>query len=722
MSNRFYKIVLLIIFLSVFASVIVYLSALKDKEQDINTKSNTPEQRGPATDDPWQLLSDKPDFDYGTYLANGYISTQIKGSGLGFEKNEPLQCFVAGLYNEETLVPIPTWSDIRITNNVNSDDALFQIDAKSFYTQTLDIKKGILTTKCTYRYQNQTLQGEIKIIVSRARKNIALITFDFVPNFDGNITFYVPSYLDEQGKSKFAYFDVIENDICHLLKTKESNLYLAIYTFFHSDSILQSNNTDKSKDYIDRISIKAEKNKRFKVLYLVSISVDMNSETAVSSAKNELEKAIAINIEDIEEEHISAWNKIWERRIIIDGPKKDQQTINSCMFYILQSVREDMHWSIPPLGLSSNGWSGHIFWDADLWIFHAIALQFPEFAKSIVEYRYKTLDGARQNAVNDGFKGAQFAWESGFTGIEATPEGLVYRHERHINGNIALAQWQYYLITKDKEWLKKRGYNVIKETADYWVSKVTYNEDKDRYEILEVVPPDENRDMVNNSVYTNVIAKLNLLIAAKAAETIGQTPSPRWVEIANKMYIPFDEKNQRFVAHDNDEGLAAKQADTELVIFPLQYKISGKTQEEMKIIYKNTYEYYAPKVHKGGPAMAPSAHSVILARLGNCADAYEKFHLSYKPYFRGPFNNFNEKPSLYNDVMTFLTGAAGPIKATIFGFAGLEFEYLSNNNKLFVNPCLPIDWNSITIKSIHFNGKKYDLTVYEEKYDLKMLK
>ena len=93
------------------------------------------------------------------------------------------------------------------------------------------------------------------------------------------------------------------------------------------------------------------------------------------------------------------------------------------MFYILESVREGSEWSIPPMGLSNDAFSGHIFWDADTWMFPALILQHPELARAIVDYRYNTLLGATANAKADGFAGAEYAWESGYTGREDISAG-----------------------------------------------------------------------------------------------------------------------------------------------------------------------------------------------------------------------------------------------------------------------------------------------------------
>jgi len=232
-----------------------------------------------------------------------------------------------------------------------------------------------------------------------------------------------------------------------------------------------------------------------------------------------------------------------------------------------------------------------------------------------------------------------------------------------------------------------------------------------RCEIKQVVPPDENADRVNNSAYTNAIAKMNLEIASRAAKLTGEAANPKWREVAAKLYIPFDAKAKRFIAFDGYKGWKAKQADTELLAYPLQFALPG---QDMTAIYRSTFDFYAPKVMPKGPAMSYSAHSVIAARLGQRDRAYKDFVRSYKPYLRGPFNYFNETPSEFRENYCFVTGAAGPIQAAIFGLAGIRMDYFPPDPSkagLTFKPCLPKQWKSLKITGIQWHGKTFDVTI-----------
>lgn len=680
----------------------------------------------PPNDDPWLLVSYDPDNPYGTYLGNGFIGCRIMGEGVGSHNGEPLPCFMAGLYDNEKLVPTPTWSDLRFYDGKTE----FKIDKDADYKQVVNMKTGILTTYATWRAGSKTLKGKIEVIVSRAEPGVGLVRAELRPNFSSRIAAqsysrntegFVLSSSSEEGDVGWRLNGRERIRVC-AFGTKQSGIKFALASLLVSSA--EGDPPSWGGSSVESVlALEPKRGIKFSVSNYSSVFIGGDPENNACmnvlfaagahdiTMKSKLWELRKYDDSRFISLHKRAMSDLWKHDIIIDGPKRDQQAIHSCMFYLMQSVRAGSRWSIPPMGLSNNAFSGHVFWDADLWMFPALILQHPELARSIVDYRYNTLPGAMANAKEHGFAGAEYAWESGYTGKEDTPNGLVYRYERHINGDVALCQWQYYLATGDKAWLKTRGYPVLKATADYWVSRVKWNPAKDRYEILQVVPPDENADQINNSAYTNIIAQMNLQIAGLAAKIIWAAPNPKWEQVAGKMYIPYDPNSKRFIAFDGHKPKwKAKQADTELIIYPLQYKLAA---QNMTDIYKNTFGYYSDLVDPRGPAMTTSAYSVIAARMGDCGRAYNEFVKSYKPYFRGPFNYFNEKPSTTYENMCFLTGAAGPVQSTIFGLAGANMDYYAKDDSKILNwsPCLPKCWKSVKLTGVQWRGKQFDVTV-----------
>ena len=150
----------------------------------------------------------------------------------------------------------------------------------------------------------------------------------------------------------------------------------------------------------------------------------------------------------------------------------------------------------------------------------------PDVARSLVDFRKRTLDAARANARANGFQGAMYPWEADERGQETTPHFAVQnaKMEIHVNGDVALAQWQYYLATGDSAWLATDGYPVIRETANFWVSRARRDSARDRYHIDSVVSVHEGLIGVSDDAYTNAVARKNLEIALARAPGSANRP------------------------------------------------------------------------------------------------------------------------------------------------------------------------------------------------------
>jgi len=166
--------------------------------------------------------------------------------------------------------------------------------------------------------------------------------------------------------------------------------------------------------------------------------------------------------------HKEAWKNLWQGDLIIEGDPLAQQDIRFALYNLYSFVREGSGQSMSPMGLSGNGYNGHVFWDTELWMYPPLLMFHPDIARSLLDYRVDRLDKAKQNAFLHGYRGAMFPWESDDTGTEATPtwasSGTL---EHHITGCVNMACWDYYRVTKDIDWLRDKGWLLLKETADF---------------------------------------------------------------------------------------------------------------------------------------------------------------------------------------------------------------------------------------------------------------
>lgn len=395
------------------------------------------------------------------------------------------------------------------------------------------------------------------------------------------------------------------------------------------------------------------------------------------------------------DQHNKAWDDIWKSDIIIEGDPQAQQDVHSMMYHLYSFVREGTSLSPSPMGLSGLGYNGHVFWDTELWMYPTLLVLHPEMAKSLVEYRFQRLGAARQNAFNHGYKGAMFPWESAGTGVEETPVwALSGTFEQHITACVGIAAWNYYCVTQDKEWLRERGYPILKETAEFWASRVERN-GPGKYDINNVVAADEWAENVDNNAFTNAAAKAVLQYANQAATILGINTNPDWTLVAKNIPILTMENGvTREHATYNGEGI--KQADVNLLSYPLK-----EFTDPVRI--RKDLEYYETRVpNQGTPAMTQAIFTLLYARLGDADKAWHFFQDGYVPNLNPPFRVIAETKGGTNPY--FATGAGGMLQSVLMGFGGLD---ISATGLVQIKSVLPKHWKSLTLTGIGVEKKTY---------------
>ncbi len=395
--------------------------------------------------------------------------------------------------------------------------------------------------------------------------------------------------------------------------------------------------------------------------------------------------------------HNKAWDELWKSDIIIDGDAQSQQDVHSMLYHMYSFVREGTAQSPSPMGLSGLGYNGHVFWDADLWMYPAMLVLHPELGKAFVDYRFDRLEAAKKNAFANGYKGAMYPWESAGTGVEETPVwALSGPFEHHITADVALAAWTYYCATQDKNWLREKGYPILSATADFWASRVERN-GAGHYDIKNVVAADEWAENVDNNAFTNAAAKANLQNATEAANLLGLQPDADWMNVANNIpIIKFaDGVTKEFEAY-NGEGI--KQADVNLLAYPLK-EITDQKQIKKDLSY---YETRVP--NEGTPAMTQAVFALLYARLGDGEKAFHFFKDAYMPNLNPPFRVIAETKGGTNPY--FATGAGGILQSLLMGFGGLE---ITPKGIVQIKSKLPASWKSLTLTGIGVEKKTYSV-------------
>lgn len=414
---------------------------------------------------------------------------------------------------------------------------------------------------------------------------------------------------------------------------------------------------------------------------------------------NEAERQVIYAVHEGEEAlmqaHYRLWDELWQGDIRIEGDDDAQRIVRFALFNLYSSCRGGSRLSIPPMGLSLQGYNGHIFWDTELWMYPPMLLLNQDIARSMLDYRFDRLPAARKKALAYGYRGAMFPWESDDSGEEATPtHALTGPFEHHITADIGIACWNYYCVTRDMRWLQREGYPLLKEIADFWASRVTRNQDGS-YSIHNVTGADEYANGVTDNAFTNGAASLALKYACQAAEICGEKVPELWWKIGENIRI-LQFENGVTREHSTYKGEMIKQADANLLAYPL-----GLITDEYR--QRQDLEYYAERIdRKDGPAMSYSVYCVQYARMGEADKAYEMFRRCYEPNLRKPFGVISETPTSNNPY--FMTGAGGLLQAVLNGFCGLQ---ITDEGIVQLPSALPSHWKRVTVTGVGSDKKTY---------------
>jgi trehalose/maltose hydrolase-like predicted phosphorylase len=652
---------------------------------------------------PWHVVGKNidPNNYYGVTLANGMV-------GL-VSSPEPLKVkdvVLNGVYDY--------YQRGRVSNilkgfnhiNLNLDVDRRRVGPKDIkgYTQVLDMQNAILETNFT-AYDKVEVKSELMslrhlpytsmhVVTIKALKDVEIIPMSVIqaPNHLMDIRNYYAEI--DRPHVLIPLMTSVANSPSGKLKVAASNSIIFPESHGKEPKIIHEDwdyDMHLAKFYKN---LKAGETYRFAVVASTCASTDFND------PHNEAERlTIFARLEGLDRLinfHKKAWAELWKSNITVEGSVDVTRDIRFALYHLYSFGRAGTANSLSPMGLSGLGYNGHVFWDTELWMYPPILALQPDIAKSLLEYRFQRLEAAKKNAFSHGYKGAMFPWESSADGTEDTPVwALTGPFQHHITGCVGWAFWKYYEVTKDKIWLRDRGWPVLKEVADFWASRVERN-GPGKYDINNVIGANEWEENIDNNAFTNAMAKTVLAYASQAAREMGLTPNPDWQHVADNIPIlKFADGVTRENATYN--GVTIKQADVNLLAYPLN------TIADPKQIQKDL-DYYLPRYAKDGPAMGAAILAVLYNRLGMSQKAAEIFASSYKPNEVPPFGVISETAGGSNPY--FATGAGGMLQAVINGFGGLNID---QNGITQLKTSLPKGWKKLTITGVGAEKKTFEV-------------
>jgi len=718
-----------------------------------------------------------------TFVGNGYLGERIPAAGMGYSASPILtDSQLAGFYAQDPAfvqqrADIPMWSTLAFSDGsgtygsvppgtpscglaelcppttTNSGPQQWQ-GSVSAYRQTLDLYHGVVTTDARWDSPSGRITDlSYSVIADRALPHVGVVRLVFTPHWSGsavvtdlidgtdtnvvsgdNVSATVADATagaingtDEQlTVGDATSYDLAARQISENVTALGTGLVAGVASTLAAPpgTAVLPTVVPMAESVGQQATIPVVANSTYTITKYVAIDSSNDVSDPVAAAQSEAASAGRAGWSSLLTAHQHAWASLWRTDIQVGDPTL-QMEVRASLFYLLESARAGSQWSVSPGGLSSPGYNGHVFWDAETWMYPALLATHPDIAASVNAYRYDRLGEARQFAALTGFAGARFPWESALTGNDQSASGfpldgdgtdpLSYvprqiqsgdsvdtgEYEQHVTADIALAQWQYYLATGDKRWLATYGWPVLEGAAEFWASHAT-PDPAGGYDIDHVMGPDEYHGDVDNSAYINVAAATTLRNATTAAGLIGATADPQWKLIADGLIrtVPYDPKLGIHLEYDGyDEGVIVKQADTVMLQYPWQDAMPAG-------VAQNDLDYYQAHTDPDGPSMTDAIHAIDEAALGTpgCADDYF-LRRSVDPFVQPPFAQFAE--TRIGGPFDFVTAVGGFLQEFLYGFSGLRWAA----DSVVLAPTLPPQIPSVTLDNLSWQGRQFTVAI-----------
>ncbi|MEE9728036.1 glycoside hydrolase family 65 protein [Listeria seeligeri] len=652
-------------------------------------------------------------------IGNGYLG--IRGA---LEEDYPEQVrgmYVAGIYNRPSgstsseLVNLPDVTRFHLT----LDGEVFSMLTGTIhsYERYLDMNTGELIRKITWENSaHKKYQINFRRFVSKVAKHLIAAKLEVTPltsdmkvkvrtGIDGQQTNFGTQQLKELS---LRIFD--EERMVGEYQTIESKQQIVVATKVNAKGAF----TAKNRQLMTAVEQNVAANETFTLEKISSVNTSLSKMDEVLPNTTYLE---------LKKETDLAWEKFWKQTgVEIKSTNTfDQFALDFASYHLeIMTPKDDIRCSVGAKGLTGEGYKGHVFWDTEIFILPFFLYNQPKIAKQLLQYRYLHLKEAQEKALENGYKGALYPWESAFSGVEETPEFAAINirtgtrqkvasaiSEHHLVADIAFAVCEYAAATKDTAFMMNCGAEMLLETAEFWISRTTNR--NGRLEILDVIGPDEYTEHIDNNAYTNYMAYFNVKKAMewnkenqpfqKRAEKF---LANRYLPVANESgLIPQDDtflqkdwiNLDKYKANQGTQGILLdysrqevnelqilKQADLVMLFYLLPATF------ETKVMKRNLDYYEKRTIHDS--SLSKAIHAIVENRIGDRKQAYQFFQ-------EACLIDLGTEPHSSDDGLH--AAALGAIwLAVIFGFAGID----TREELLQITPNLPDAWQSLTFEFV----------------------
>lgn len=535
-------------------------------------------------------------------LGNGYFASRGAAEENGASDHHYPGTYMAGGFNRaisniagkeienEDLVNWPNWICLSFRHENDEWLDLSQVEIVS-YQQELNLKCGLLNRNIVFRDKyGRESSLDTSRLVSMNNKHVGAIKWSLrALNWSGRIDIksWIDGAVDNSGVNRYRELNRKHHKVRQSGNINQESFYLETATNESQIVMAQAVRNRVSKtilkfdEWIEHDSIghtfSVFLDEKEEVTLEKVMTLFHSRDRALSHPLYEA-KRLLLKVGDYEEIlgcHMREWEHLWHLcDIELPDNPREAKLLRFHIFHLLQTVslhNIDLDAGVPSRGLHGEAYRGHIFWD-EVYIFPLLNVRVPEIARSLLMYRYRRLDEARINARESGHEGAMYPWQSGSNGEEESqimhlnpvsgkwiPDSTYL--QRHINTIIIYNIWKYYQTTNDLEFLSFFGAEMMLEISRFWSSKLTYNIERDRYDIKNVVGPDEFHTAypgsgelgIDNNAYTNFMVSWCLRTTVELFRSlpvnrrrdllsilqIQNDELDDWLEKSRKIFIPM---------------------------------------------------------------------------------------------------------------------------------------------------------------------------------------
>jgi alpha,alpha-trehalose phosphorylase len=444
----------------------------------------------------------------------------------------------------------------------------------------------------------------------------------------------------------------------------------------------------------------------------------------VDRCSRTLHRASETGIDVLRREQVTALERFWcSADIEIEGDDTAQQAIRWNLFQLAQASIKTQEQGIAAKGVTAGGYDGHYFWDTEIYVVPFLAYTDPIAARKLLRFRWHMLDAARRRARDMNQVGGLYAWRT-INGEEASAYYAAGTAQYHINADVAFALARYLDATGDVDFLADEGAEILVETARLWNDLGFYSRSNSgSFHIHRVTGPDEYTTVVNDNLYTNVMARFNLRYAARTVRFLAQwNPEAfgsiqrrtglelheldEWDAAADAMYIPYDEQRE---IHPQDTAFldlepwdwdgvpldkyplllnfhplviyrhqVLKQAD---VVLAMYLRSQHFTPEQKR----RNFDFYDP-ITTGDSSLSACVQGIVAAEVGHEDLAIDYFRRALYLDICDVHNNTADGVHIAN--------CGGVWAGIVHGFAGM----VETGEVLKFAPRLPADWSAVRFR------------------------